>query len=117
MNPDILLKDVFCKCCTPPFNASDFLIVELGTDVSSGKWGDVTVEQCKACYTYWIKYLYENEAFSKSGRWFRAVLADNWRYSISSESVIAYLEQLDWYYYGGSYYETAGKKGKGTLNF
>jgi hypothetical protein len=34
---------------------------------------------------------------------------------LKPESVVALLESLPWYFYGGSYFETTGRKGSGRV--
>ncbi len=102
-------------CCTPPLNASDFISNELGTDSTNSTHAEVRIDQCKQCGAYWIHYQLENPAFSKSGKWYRgSITAENSK-TITSENAAAYIELLNWYFYGGSYFSSTGTVGFGPL--
>jgi len=103
-----------CVCHKPPIHHSDYEISFLGVDKTNGRFAEVTIEKCKHCGTEWINYLVENEAFTRSGRWYRGIL-ENGQGKIKPENVETYLENLDWYIFGGSYFNSTGKTGKGTL--
>lgn len=84
-------------------------------DESQGRFGEVSVETCRACGRHWLRYFLEYEAFSKSGRWYRGLISEDVAHTVTPSSAVAILENLDWYFYGGSYFDTAGKKGSGPL--
>ena len=104
-----------CRCMTPPFNYTDYASEPLGIDETNGRFGEVSVQTCKACGRKWLHYFVEYEAFSKSGRWYRGLVSAEALRSLTPESAVALLESLPWYFYGGSYFQTIGRKGSGRV--
>ena len=76
-------------------------------------YGEVSVRRCKVCGRYWLHYLYENEGFSNSGRWFTGIISPETAKSVSAENGLDILSTLDFYYCGGSHYEGKVHKSKG----
>jgi hypothetical protein len=68
------------------------------------------------CGTRWIHYFYELEGISGSGRWYRGIISEDTAATMTPEKATAWLEQLDQYMYGGSYFTTDGAYGKGTIS-
>jgi hypothetical protein len=104
-----------CRCHTPPFDYRDYLAEPVGIDETNGRFGDVTVETCRHCGTLWLNYLVEYEAFTKSGRWYRGVLTPEARRMVTAHTAVAWLAALPWYFYGGSYFDSTGRRGSGPL--
>lgn len=104
-----------CVCMKPPFDFKDFDIRNIGTDGTSGRYGEVNIHKCKKCGNHWLHYFVEYEAFAKSGRWFKGVISENEIESITPKNSITFLESLEWYFYGGSYFDSTGKIGKGEI--
>ncbi|MCX7044792.1 MAG: hypothetical protein NTX50_04790 [Candidatus Sumerlaeota bacterium] len=106
------MKDADCRCMTPPFSFLDFDSFDLGVDETNGRFADVTVNRCKVCGRYWLKYLVEYEAFSESGRWFRGMIeeAEVTGGSLTPETALQRIAGMEWFFYGGSYYRTTGRK-------
>ena len=115
MNVADIIKNTDCTCCRPPLNAANFNIVNWGTDTTNGRFADITLEECKVCGVLWFKYLVEYEAFSHSGRWYRGVVTPGQAQILQPGQVVEYLEQLNWYIFGGSYFSSTGAIGKGRL--
>jgi hypothetical protein len=101
---------------TPPFDYRDFETASLGVDETNGRYGEVTVETCKACGSMWLRYFVEYEFFSESGRWYRGPVTAEIVESLKPEQAPALLSSLPWYFYGGSYFRTLGRKGSGPVN-
>jgi hypothetical protein len=80
---------------------------DLGLD---SRFAEVTVLVCKECGQYWLRYFYEVEAFTGSGRWYLGAVMPEQASVLVVEQAKEMLENLDWYYYGGSYYE--GRSGR-----
>jgi hypothetical protein len=97
-----------CGCLAAP---QKFLVTEreLGMDE---RYGEVSVLVCRACGRRWLRYFYEVEAFTASGRWFLGALTPHQAGSLTAENASSILEGLKWYWYGGSYF--AGRTGRGT---
>jgi hypothetical protein len=105
-----------CICLTPPFPASAFESKVIGVDESRGRFGEVSLETCRKCGRTWLRYHVEYEAFSKSGRWYQGLVSEDVAGTVTPDAAVEILENLDWYFYGGNYFETAGKKGSGPLS-
>lgn len=104
-----------CQCMKPPFLHNDFYSQFIGIDKTNGRFGKVSVETCKRCGSRWIVYSVEYEAFSQSGRWYRGLSSPEMIIHLTPEGAVVALEGLPWYFYGGSYFETTGRKGTGPV--
>ena len=96
----------YCVCLVEPVRGSG---VELGMD---SRYAEVSVMTCPECGRAWLRYYYVNEAFSKSGRWYLGELDKSRVPGFDVEGAKAALESLEWYFYGGSYFD--GKTGKSS---
>lgn len=104
-----------CRCMTPPFNYQDFNSASLGVDETNGRFGEVTIETCRACGAMWLRYFVEYEFFSESGRWYRGPVTWEMVWLLKPEQAPELLASLPWYFYGGSYFRTTGRKGSGPI--
>lgn len=104
-----------CTCLTPPFHSTAFKSTVVGVDETRGRFAEVSVGTCKRCGRKWLRYFVEYEAFSKSGRWYRGLVSEEVAGTVTPDSAGEILESLDWYFYGGSYFETAGRRGSGPI--
>ena len=97
-----------CGCFTKP---EDFLVTnfELGMD---GSFAEVSLLTCARCGQRWLRYFYEMEAFTASGRWYLGAITGEQASHLTADNAKAVLEGLGWYIYGGSYYE--GKRGRAS---
>jgi hypothetical protein len=93
--------------CTPYETLSDYR--ELGMDSS---FAEVSVLVCRSCGQHWLRYFYELEAFTASGRWYLGPITPAQLSTLTAEGAKSLLEGLDWYHYGGSYY--GGRSGKAS---
>ncbi len=100
-----------CKCMALDYVKWDFDEKSLGMDRN---WADVALRTCRGCGRLWLHYHYENEAFSKSGRWYRGVVSAKAAQTIGAEDALKLLAKLDWYIYGGSYFGCV-RKGRGPI--
>lgn len=105
-----------CACMTSPFHYSGFDSREIGVDEAKGRFSEVSIETCKRCGSKWLRYFVEYEVFSKSGRWYRGLVTDEAARSATPDSAVAFLESLEWYFVGGSYFESIGFKSSGPLH-
>lgn len=115
MLPELESKQLNCACSNPPFSSDNYITRSVGIDHTNSRYGEVSILQCKFCNTLWIEYFYENN-YSESGRWFKGRISEELSKNILPEQTVAYLEQLDEYFYGGSFFRTIGAKGKGKLH-
>lgn len=107
-----------CACMHPPLHYKDFEI-DPASDyfVDDVNGGEITIEKCRHCSTKWLRYFIEYPAFTSSGRWCRGVVTDAELSSLTTEKTLEFLEGLPWYLYGGSYFGTTGKLGKGPFYY
>jgi hypothetical protein len=88
--------------------------------ISTNDWGldsrlaEVAVLICQDCGQHWLRYFYEVEAFTGSGRWYLGAITPEQLATLTLEQAKSMLESLNWYYYGGSYYE--GRNGRTSGN-
>ncbi|MEM1309320.1 MAG: hypothetical protein AAGF98_07445 [Cyanobacteria bacterium P01_H01_bin.153] len=108
------MKD--CHCMTPPFHYTHFDSQYLGVDETNGRYGDVSIETCKACGSKWIHYLVEYEAFSSSGRWYRALASAETLEMAIPQNAVDLLSASPWHFFGGSYFHSTGQRGTGPIN-
>ena len=95
-----------CECLQElPKNLA--LVRWLGMDAS---FGEASILACPECGQYWLRVQYEDEAFTSSGRWYLGAVTSEQAATLGAEVASAALEQLSWYYFGGSYY--GGRTGK-----
>ena len=83
--------------------------------VLTPSFGDVDIQRCKKCNRFWLHYFLEEEWHSKSGRWFRGEISEKEAEIITPETALAYLEKQSFILYGGSYFDTSGKIGNGSI--
>ncbi len=100
---------------TPPFHFTDFATEFIGTDETNGRFGEVTVETCRLCGSKWLRYMVEYAAFTGSGRWYKGLVSQKTLNKLTPETAVVILERLPWHFYGGSYFETTGRKGIGAI--
>jgi hypothetical protein len=94
-----------CACLDAPSRDLIFL-GKLGSDRA---YAEVTVLLCPTCGRTWLRYFFELEAFTASGRWYLAPIEIAQVQALAAEEARAFFAGLDWYFYGGSYYH--GKTG------
>jgi hypothetical protein len=87
-------------------------VTELGMD---GGFAEVSVLTCNGCGQNWLRYFYEVEAFTASGRWYLGAITSAELSSLSLENAKSTLEAIGWYYYGGSYYDGLSGKSSGRI--
>ena len=77
--------------------------------------GEITVEKCKHCSTKWLRYFVEYPSVTSSGRWCRGVVTDAELAGLNTKNALSFLEQLPWYLYGGSHFDSKGALGRGVF--
>lgn len=95
-----------CGCLSAP---RQFLSDEKGLGMDES-FAEVSLLVCQVCGRRWLRYFYEVEAFSASGRWYLGALDAEQAERVTAANAKAMLESLSWYFYGGSYY--GGKSGR-----
>ena len=97
-----------CICFSQPHSTLRY-DRELGMDKH---YAEVSLLICSLCGQTWLKYLYEMEAFTASGRWYLGAISAEQASRMTAEDAEATLEGLSWYFYGGSFY--GGKSGRSS---
>lgn len=82
----------------------------LGSDETDGRFGEVYIWECTDCNTLWLRYFLDYHWHRASGRWFRGLITAETAATLKAEEAIDYLNTLDWYFRGGSFFETKGEK-------
>ena len=109
---DISTEASKCICLDLPLPFDHYEEVRfIGIDEILGRFGQVTLKRCRHCQRYWLHYFVEYEAFSKSGRYYMGLITPETAETLTPETAVDYLENLDWYLYGGSYF---GRMGRST---
>lgn len=85
---------------------------DLGLD---GNLAEVSLLECPRCGRHWLRYFYELEAFTASGRWYLGVITAEQALHLTANNAQSLFESLEWYYYGGSYYGGQSGKSSGPL--
>lgn len=99
-----------CRCLTPPFHYTDFESRAVGIDETGGRFAEVTIERCLSCDQKWLRYFFEQEAFSRSGRWYLVPVSDAEATSVTATTALELMARRRWHFYGGSFFDTTGKR-------
>jgi|GEM_PF-988085 len=99
-----------CACRDAPGSLA--VVVELGMD---SHFAEVSVLCCQRCGQHWLRYAYENESFTRSGRWYLGAVSEQQRSVLTPAIAKQILEELDWYFYGGSYYDGRSGRASGVI--
>lgn len=100
-----------CSCLDEP-QGQLIPFRELGMD---SHYAEVSILVCRQCGQYWLRYFYESEFFSHSGRWYLGPISEERAKSLIAEDAKQVMEGLSWYYYGGSYFGGRGGKSSGEI--
>lgn len=79
------------------------------------RYAEVSLLLCPLCGQHWLRYHYELEAFTASGRWYLGAITEEQAAHQTAEHARAVLEGLSWYFYGGSYFEGRNGRASGSL--
>ncbi|WP_131724377.1 hypothetical protein [Chryseobacterium indologenes] len=109
------IPQIGCACEKPTSDYTEYRSSELGIDHTNGRHGEVTIQQCKLCQRIWIHYCIEFENSSNSGRWYKGIVSKKDRTQITPENALEHLENLEWYVYGGPFFESQGTIGNGKV--
>ena len=104
-----------CPCHQPDAPSSGFDGAFLGIDEGAGRFGTVEILACRKCGSRWVRYSMELEGITASGRWFRCPIDAGDVKAMTPEKALDRLRVAEWYFYGGSYYRSAGSLGKGSV--
>ena len=104
-----------CACLATGPRYPDFECTEIGADPTNGRFADVEVHRCSRCGRLWLNYLIEQEAFSRSGRWYSGVVTTDELEDLMPAEAPKLLETLPWYLMGGSFFDGKISRGSGPL--
>ena len=107
-----------CPCLTEGLN-SPYEVDQhyLGCDHTEGRFADVTTRRCSRCGRMWLRYQVEYEAFTASGRWAEAPIDDETAQAMTPERAAVFLDEAEFYVFGGSFWGHAGRRGRGRLRW
>jgi len=106
-----------CACEDPAAPRDQFLAFQYGCDETGGRYADVTLSRCRECRRIWLRYSVEYESFSRSGRWARGIITEAQAETLTPETAADCLAGLDWYLYGGSYFDGRSGRRKGSMHW
>jgi len=78
-------------------------------------YAEVSLLVCPICTRRWLRYFYENEAFTGSGRWYLGEITARQAKHLKAENARETLEGLSWYFSGGSYFNGRIRKSSGRI--
>jgi hypothetical protein len=103
-----------CPCLEGDSFFQNFDQRDVGVDED---FGEVSIDRCRRCGRYWLQYHIEYEYLSRSGRWFRGLIAPEVAASVESARAKKILEGLGWYFRGGSAFGGKVTKTQGPLKY
>jgi hypothetical protein len=105
-----------CRCLDGWDRFTDFDERHVGEDPQRGRYAQVTVHRCRRCGRLWLRYHFEFEAYTGSGRWYRGLISPELAGTVTAGNAAAILEGLEWYQCGGSYHGGRVFRGSGPLD-
>ncbi|QYK54307.1 MAG: hypothetical protein KF824_05265 [Fimbriimonadaceae bacterium] len=100
--------------CLEQHQSSLMVESHLGMDKSSG---EVSVLKCPQCGQLWLRYFYENEAVTASGRWYECPISAYEKKMVTVDSAVDLMNSKPWFYVGGSYFDGLISKSKPPIRF
>ncbi len=103
-----------CQCRVP--NSPPTLAEQIDIGVTKDYWF-ISRLRCTNCGTPWLRAFMEHEAFSRSGRHYRAPVTDEALIGLDPERALAILDEAAFKIAGGSYFDGVETviKGPGKL--
>ncbi|MEI8282413.1 MAG: hypothetical protein WCG75_08415, partial [Armatimonadota bacterium] len=97
-----------CNCFqNPQGNDIQFEYVDSMSD-----YAEIYLGKCSSCGQEWLRYFYEDEGFTSSGRSYVGAISADQAKNLDKEQAKSILNSLAWHWYGGSYYD--GKVGRSS---
>lgn len=97
-----------CECKKPRLWDCEDKGEFIGLDMTDSRYGEVWLYQCPDCSRNWLFYRVEYPSYSKSGRWFRAIISSGNSKNIKPEDAEKLINASDYRVIGGSYYGSPG---------
>lgn len=110
------LPKLGCACEKQDLIESEYRTSNVGIDFTGGRNAEVSIIQCKLCQRIWLKYFVEKESLTKSGKWYKGIIAKKEIAGMKPENAVEYLENLEWYIYGGADLGSEEKFGQGKID-
>lgn len=104
-----------CRCLTVGPERSEERFI--GVDKTAGRFANVTLRRCRECGRLWLRYFVEYEAFTASGRWAEGLIGEKEAERVVPEQAAGFLDGLDWYIFGGSFFGDRRKRGSGHITW
>lgn len=101
-----------CVCISDhsePLNQVQFI----GTDSA---FAEVSLKQCPLCDQLWLRWFYEEEATTGSGRWLECPITQAERQNLSAPHALDFINSKPWHYCGGSYFGGQVRRVAGPAN-
>jgi hypothetical protein len=89
---DLAMKTMECIC----FQSTHQRDVPFSVVGMTDDFADITLGKCPKCGQVWLRYLFENEGFTGSGRWYLGAISDVQANLIQVNQSKAILEGLEW---------------------
>lgn len=103
-----------CECLKPVLGRCEYDGRELGIDHTHGRFGEVWLYTCPHCTRIWLFYRVEYEAFTASGRWYRAIVSKETADTVTPATAADAIAGSDYKIRGGSFFNTAGQVIRGA---
>ena len=97
-----------CECRKPRLWDCEDKGKYLGDDMTNSRYGEVWLYQCPDCSSQWLFYRVEYPSFSKSGRWYRAIISAKEAKSCTPEEAERLINGAAYRVIGGSYFDSPG---------
>ena len=98
-----------CVCLQPTLGRCEDDGRGLGTDLTNGRYGDVWLYTCASCRRIWLFHRVEFEAFTASGRWYRAIITADTAAAVTPETAARAIARSEYRVFGGSFFNTSGE--------
>ena len=95
-----------------PINHKNYTSTFIGNDK---RYAEIEIKKCIHCNQNWLRYFVEYEHLRQSGRWYLGKINKEDVSGINAKNSVSKLEEMEWYFYGGSFFATTGKIGNGKL--
>jgi len=97
---DVAMATRVCAC----IELGNIVLEQLSNLGMDKFYGEVSILKCPNCQQLWLRYLYENESVSGSGRWFACPISDSEKQTLTPDSAVKLMNSKSWFYSGGSYF-------------
>jgi len=98
-----------CDCLRPVLGRCEYDGRQVGVDMTNCRYGEVWRHTCDRCGRIWLFYRVEYEAFTASGRWYRAVISRETADAVTPETAADAIARSDYRIRGGSYFNSPGE--------